>query len=313
MSASISTPNPHPRVICLGLSAFDITWLVDTLPAGSGKIRALDLREGGGGMAANAAVAAAKLGARVDFWGRAGQDGMGRTMHADLSALGIDVASFRLFDGARSSVSGIVVDRAGERAIVNFRGAGLPEDAGWLPLAKVAQADAVLADPRWPTGALAVFQAARRYGVPTILDGDVAESHVFDTLLPWVDCAVFSELGLAGYVGAAGDLEAQLESVCARGCRLAAVTLGERGVVWLDASGPQRLPALNVDVVDTTGAGDVFHGALVHAIGAGMPIADAFQFSSVVAAIKCTHLGGRQGVPDMATALASLQRFKEFS
>ena len=63
---------PAPRVLCLGLSALDITWQVDILPQGSGKTRASDVREGGGGMAANAAVAAAKLGASVQFWGRAG-------------------------------------------------------------------------------------------------------------------------------------------------------------------------------------------------------------------------------------------------
>lgn len=302
---------PRPALICLGLSAFDVTWQVESLPSGGGKTRALDLREGGGGMAANAAVAAATLGAQVQFWGRAGQDSAGRAMHEALAARGVDVSQFRLFDGARSSVSGIIVDAQGERAIVNFRGAGLPGEPGWLPLERVAQADAVLADPRWPEGALALFQAARAAGVPTVLDGDVADAEVFDALLPFVDCAVFSEPGLAGYATQAGDVEARLQFARSHGCALAAVTLGERGVVWTDATGTHRLPALAVDAVDTTGAGDVFHGAFAFALGARASVREAFEFSSVVAALKCLHAGGREGVPDLATAMSSLQRIKE--
>ena len=306
----LATP-PAPRLICLGLSAFDVTWEVETLPAGGGKTRATDFREGGGGMAANAAVAAARLGGRVQFWGRGGQDSAGRAMHDALAKFGVDVRQFRLFEGARSSVSGIVVDARGERQIVNFRGAGLPLDPSWLPLAQVAECDAVLADPRWPEGAFALFEAARRHGVPTVLDGDVADAVVFDQLLPQVDCAVFSEPGLAGYAGHAGAVEAQLLWARARGCELAAVTLGEHGLAWADADGLHRLPAFRVDVVDTTGAGDVFHGAFAFALGAHAPLVDALQFSSAVAALKCTRAGGRVGVPDLATALSSLQRFKE--
>lgn len=304
---------PRPRLICLGLSALDVTWAVEVLPSGGGKTRALDLREGGGGMAANAAVAAARLGAQVQFWGRAGQDSAGRSMHEGLAARGVDVGRFRLFEGARSSVSGIIVDAQGERSIVNFRGADLPADPAWLPLAAVAQADAVLADPRWPEGALSLFQAARALQRPTVLDGDVAEATVFDALLPHVDAAVFSEPGLAGYAVHTGDVGAQLCFALSRGCTLAAVTLGERGLVWMDAAGLHRLPAFPVTTVDTTGAGDVFHGAFAFALGAGVAVREAFEFSSVVAALKCLQAGGREGVPDLATALSSLQRFKESS
>lgn len=306
---------PRPNLICLGLSAFDVTWTVESLPAGTGKVRASDFAEGGGGMAANAAAAAAKLGARVRFWGRAGDDNAGHAMREALQSCAVEVDGFRLFAGARSSVSGIVVDARGERSIVNFRGDGLPADPSWLPLDAVARADAVLADPRWPEGARALFAAARAEGVPSVLDGDVADAAVFDVLLPLVDCAVFSEPALAGYASATSDnIEARLRFALERGCRLAAVTLGDRGVAWIDPTGTdqlQRLPTFAVDAVDTTGAGDVFHGAFAFALGARWSLRDAFRFSSVVAALKCTRAGGREGVPDLAAALASLQQFKE--
>jgi len=307
----MTTERPTPRIICLGLSALDITWQVDTLPRGGGKTRANDLHEGGGGMAANAAAAAAKLGASAQFWGRAGEDSAGHEMKTQLTALGVDVSRFRLFAGARSSVSGIVVDARGERMIVNFRGADLPADPTWLPLDALAGTDAVLADPRWPEGALALFGAARERGIPTVLDGDVADAAVFDMLLPHCDHAVFSEPGLAGYAADASRVDDQLRFARSRGCRLAAVTLGEHGVRWADDDGLHALPAFAVEAVDTTGAGDVFHGAFAFALGAGWPVRRAFQFSAAVAALKCTRPGGRAGVPDFATAMSLVDSIKE--
>ena len=300
-----------PAVICVGLSAWDLTWEVPALLAGGAKVRATDFRDGGGGMAANAAVAVARLGGQARFWGRGGDDVIGRAMRDELAALHVDVSAFRLFDGARSSVSGIVVDAGGERSIVNFRGAGLPDDPSWLPLDTVRNATAVLADPRWPDGAEAAFTAARAAQIPTVLDGDVADSDVFDRLLPHVDCAVFSESGLSGYATNAADPRVQLQHALRGGCRLAAVTLGAQGLWWSAGTEAHRIPAYAVEAVDTTGAGDAFHGALALALGAGLDIADALRFSAAVAALKCTHPGGRGGIPALAEVLSFLNECKE--
>jgi sulfofructose kinase len=292
-----------------------VTWVVDALPASGGKTRASGFRQTGGGMAATAAVAAARLGAEAEFWGRGGTDAAGAAMRDELVGWGVGVHAFRLFEGAQSSISGVIVDSAGERMIVNFRGAELPADPGWLPLDAVARADAVLADPRWPEGALALFDAARRSAVPAILDGDVADAAVFDRLLAHTDYAIFSEPGLAGYAAESGvrsrDPGALLGYARERGCRVAAVTLGEHGVVWDDGRSVQQLSAFPVEVVDTNGAGDVFHGAFAFAIGARWSTRDAFRFSAAVAAIKCTRPGGRSGIPDFAGAMNLLQQFEE--
>jgi sulfofructose kinase len=299
-----STPR-HIRVICLGLSALDQVWRVERLLSGdSEKIRSFDYSTVGGGMAANAAVASARLGASTAFWGRGGDDAAGREMRSALSREGIEVENFKLFAGGRSSVSGIIVDQSGERQIVNFRGA-FPTQADWLPLDEVAGTSAALADPRWPEGAIALFGKARALGVPTILDADVADAEVFERLLPLTDHAVFSEPALAGFVGSAGD--DALVALKRFRCRVVAVTRGRTGVSWYVGGELNRRAAYVIDVVDTTGAGDVFHGAYAYGIGGGLSVADAMSFASAAAALKCARANGRAGIPSFDDCVAFMR------
>lgn len=293
------------RVICLGLSALDQIWRVDQLLAGGGKkIRSSDHSTVGGGMAANASVAAARLGAVTSFWGRGGEDAAGYEMRDALAHNGVDVRNFKLFAGGRSSVSGILVDTSGERQIVNFRGS-FPVETDWLPLDDVAGAAVVLADPRWPEGAVALFDKARAEGVPTILDADMADADVFERLLPLTDHAVFSEPALAAFLGSAGD--DVLQQITRYHCSVAAVTRGRDGVSWCEGGKLNRCDAFAIDAVDTTGAGDVFHGAYAFAIGGALGVADAMSFASAAAAIKCTRASGRSGIPTVDDCLAFMR------
>ncbi|MBP2433279.1 sugar kinase [Bradyrhizobium elkanii] len=293
------------QVICLGLSALDQVWRVDRLFAGnSEKIKAIDYGTLGGGMAANAAVAVARLGASVAFWGRAGDDAAGHEMRSAFAAEGVDVENFRLFPDGRSSVSGIIVDSSGERQIVNFRGL-FPEAADWLPLEAVARASSVLADPRWVEGAATLFREARARGIPTVLDGDMADAEVFERLLPLTDHAIFSEPALASFAGSAKD--ESLAALARFRCSVIAVTRGEGGVSWYENGQLHRRAAYAVDVVDTTGAGDVFHGAYALAIGVGLDVRNAMAFSAATAAMKCRHAGGRNGIPTINDCLAFMR------
>ncbi|MCA1396312.1 sugar kinase [Bradyrhizobium sp. BRP56] len=293
------------QVICLGLSALDQVWRVDQLFAGnSEKIKAIDYGTLGGGMAANAAVAVARLGASVAFWGRAGDDAAGHEMRSAFAAEGVDVENFWLFPDGRSSVSGIIVDSSGERQIVNFRGL-FPEAADWLPLEAVARASSVLADPRWVQGAATLFREARARGIPTVLDGDMADAEVFERLLPLTDHAIFSEPALASFAGSAKD--ESLAALARFGCSVIAVTRGEGGVSWYENGQLHRHAAYAVDVVDTTGAGDVFHGAYALAIGVGLDVRNAMAFSAATAAMKCRHAGGRNGIPTINDCLAFMR------
>jgi sulfofructose kinase len=301
-SVDLAARASKTRVICLGLSALDQIWRVQGFfSGGSQKIRSLEYTTMGGGMAATAAFTVARLGGRAAFWGRGGEDAAGREMRQALSGQGVDVSQFRLFPNGQSSVSGILVDSSGERQIVNFRGQ-FPEAADWLPTSEVGTASAVLADPRWLAGALALFQAARAKGVPTVLDADVADRDVFEMLLPFTDHAVFSEPALSGFVGSSDDRA--LAGIAKFGCGVAAVTRGANGVTWLENNVIRRQPAYAVSAIDTTGAGDVFHGAYALAIGACLKATDAMEFAAAAAALKCTRPGGRAGIPTLQDCLA---------
>lgn len=294
----------HPRVVCLGLSALDRIWRVQApFSGGSEKIRADEHLTEPGGMAANAAVTVSRLGGIASFWGRAGKDDAGLAMADSFIAEGVDIACFRLFEDGASSVSGVIVDQAGERQIVNFRGS-YPTDPGWLPLGSL-QADCVLADPRWPDGAEALFRRAREQGIPTVLDGDVADAEIFERLLPLTDHAIFSEPGLAGFAGR--EIGAALSHATSFGSPMVAVTRGDKGVTWLEGGRMHEIPAPSVSAIDTTAAGDVFHGAYAFAIGAGLQTRDSMGFASAVAALKCTRAGGRAAIPTF-DEIRSLER-----
>ena len=298
------------RVICVGHSALDRVFTIDAWPAVSAKVRAKTFIEVGGGMAANAAVAVARLGGEAVFWGLVGEDSVAGIMRANMLAAGVDVRGMRGFAGLSSSTSAILIDARGERLIVSFRGTALEAPADWLPLAEIGTGGALLADVRWPQGSIAALRAARKAGMPTVLDADTAERAILEALAAEAEYAVYSEPGLACFAGAAGT-EAGLRRALALGARFAAVTQGERGVLWIEAGRPEgmrHLPAFAVPVVDTLAAGYVFHGAFALMLAEGKAPSQALVFANAAAAIKCTRPGGRAGSPSRIEVETFLNR-----
>ena len=297
------------KVICVGHSALDRVFTVTAWPQASAKVRASRYEEIGGGMAANAAVAIARLGGEAHFWGPAGEDAVADVMEAQLTAAGVDTAKLHRIAGRRSSTSAILIDARGERLVVSYRGTALEAPAEWLPLDELASAGAVLADVRWPEGALRALKSARSKGVVSVLDADSADASTLHALAGAAEYAVFSADGLAGFAGDV-DIAAGLRRALELGARMAAVTQGEHGVIWLEAGGaakPRHMPAFATQVVDTLAAGDVFHGAFALELARGGRPADALRFASAAAAIKCSRAGGRDGSPTYAEVDALLR------
>ena len=193
------------RIICVGHAALDRIYRIEAFPPEPTKVRALEHVETGGGMAANAAVAIARLGGKAELWSRTGDDAAGNAIRAGLKAERVDVRYVQGFDGARSSTSAIIVDGKGERLIVGQRDAGMPSGTSWLPLERIKEADAVLGDVRWLEGLRAVFGRARKEKVPTILDADLGAREALGGILTLTDYAIFSAPALREFAPGGTD------------------------------------------------------------------------------------------------------------
>lgn len=295
-----------PVIACTGIAVLDHVFTTPAFPMGSGKHFASGYLEVGGGPAATAAVAIARLGGTALFWGRVGDDSAGGRILAELGEWGVDVQNAKLCPDSRSPVSAVVVDDMGERMIVAFADAELDPSPDWLPLDAVAGLDAVMVDARWPQGSQCVLSAAKAHDIPSILDADATPDDAARALLPLASHVAFSSAGLAQVTGTENPAEG-LARAADMTDGWVAVTAGNKGCYWRDGARLEHIPAFPVIVRDTLGAGDVFHGALALAVAESRPVEAAIRFASAAAALKCTRLGGRAGIPARADVEALLR------
>lgn len=275
------------RILVAGSAALDFVYKVDALPQRAEKYAAEAVDIVGGGCAANAAVAIARLGGKSQLLARFGEDEVSEIVIGQISSENVDTSPCVISAGGRSAMSSVYVDNSGERQIMAFRGAGLAEDPGLTEL----RADAVLADTRWPEAARQVIEMGRALGVPAVLDG---EAPVPVELAAAASHVVFSEQGLLDFTGL-DHVETAYAALDLPGW--CAVTMGAAGV--LHPGGV--MPGFEVEVKDTLGAGDIWHGAFTLRLAEGAGEEDAMRFANAAAALKCTGFGGRKAAPSRAS------------
>lgn len=287
-------------VLCVGHACYDLVFAVDHHPAPDEKARAQAFVSCGGGTAANAAMTAAMLGARVLFAGYLGSDIYGDQHMAEFHAVGVDTSL--VVRGAQATpISAIFVKPDGARSIVNYKG-----DTNRLTAADVeftaTRPNVVLFDGHQPALALAVAEWAQEQCIPTVLDADtVNEGNV--ELLQRCTLVAASERFAHDFFGAPTPQAGM--AALARYAPAVIVTLGERGLLWQRGAESGVLPAFAVEAVDTTGAGDTFHGALAAGLAAGMEWPALLRYASAAGALCCTRHGARLGIPS-ATEVAAL-------
>lgn len=302
--ATPSSWPPNVDVLCVGLACYDLIFTVDHHPGPDEKARASAFMGCGGGTAANAAVAAARLGASTAFIGYLGTDIYGDQHLAELHAAGVDTRL--VVRGAEAtSLSAIFVKPDGARSIVNYREAIVTR----LTPAHVSFAQmrprTILFDGHQPALAIAMANWARNHNIPTLLDADtVNEGH--DELVRLCTLIAASERFSQEYTGASSPQAGM--AMLAQQAPAVIVTLGERGLIWQRGTQTGALPAFPVQVVDTTGAGDAFHGALAVGIAQGMAWDEMLRFASAAGALCCTRRGARPGLPSLAEVQALLLR-----
>ena len=279
------------RVLVIGVAVVDFVFQMETLPTDARKYRAADADIVGGGCAANAAVAIARLGGDAHLGARLGTDRIGDLILEDLRGERVFTSLVQQTGDARSSFSAVYIDASGERQIMNFRGSDLTTEVDWIDQAP--EIDAVLADTRWTEGAIAALALARKRGIPGIVDAEAPmDAHV----LAAASHVAFSRDGLMSFVPDT-DLRSALLSASAKLDAWVCVTDGENGVWFVGGQGIEHVPAFDIDAIDTLGAGDVWHGAFALALSENRDASDAIRFANAAAAIKCTKFGGRKGAP----------------
>lgn len=280
------------NVFLVGMAAADFVFSVGEFPEAAEKSVADDARIVGGGCAANAAVAVARLGGGAILAARLGDDALADLILSDLAAEGVQTGFVNRAPRGRSSFSSVYVDRRGERQIMNFRGQGLNEDTGWL--AEAPDVQAVLVDTRWPAGALAALDMAKARGIPGIVD---AEAPIDAGILAKASHVAFSRQGLASLTGEP-DTARALQKVATRFPGWACVTDGAEGVYFTAGDRIDHIAAFPVQARDTLAAGDIWHGAFALRLAEGAGEARAITFANAAAALKCMVTGGRSGCPD---------------
>jgi sulfofructose kinase len=301
--------NEEIRVAAVGLACLDFLALARQAPVGgTASMRRLLIQ--GGGLTATAAVAAARLGAQVRLLTQVGDDDIGRRVLDELREERIDLSGSVEVPGAATPCSVVMVDPdSGDRTIYHFRGCGLERET-WEPeVSFVASSHALVVDVIWRQAALAAAKAARAAGVPVV--ADFAPGADVEELAGLVDVFIVPESWAAAHGRAPRDREDgapadALQALHSYGARIAVVTVGREGC-WYSGGESGHCPAFEVDVVDTTGAGDVFHGAFAYALARRWELARCVEFASAVAALKCRALGGRTGIPNLGETLDFLR------
>lgn len=277
-------------VLCVGHASYDLIFSVSRHPGADEKIVADSLLSCGGGPAANAAVCVAKLELTSAFAGYLGRDLYGDKHFQELTDYGVGTQLI-IRGTSPTPLSTILVKPDGKRCLINYKGDTQALPAETLTFTDVP-AKVVLFDGHEPFISLPLAEQARQAGIPTVLDaGSLHEGTL--ALMNRVDYLVCSEKFAAQY---AGD-ERQALSRLAELAPAVVITLGERGLIWQRGSEQGALPAYPVTAIDTTGAGDAFHGAFAAALAAGMEWQALLRYASAAGALCCTQMGARIGLP----------------
>jgi len=293
------------HALFIGQTYIDVTFLTDHMPTGDEKHVASAYAVSFGGNAVTAAFCCAKLGIVPDLLATVADDWLGRMFQDMALKYGIPLHARKV----RTSSLSFIMPKDGKRAIVRCRD---DDHLHPFPMLNMSGCRALHVDGHQPDAALHYAKLCHEAGILTSLDGGGLRENT-DELLGFIDVAIVAER-LCEQMNY--DPEAMLDYLKRRGCKVGGVTLGERGLIWYDETGVVReIPALAVPaarVLDTNGAGDVFHGAYVYSYLSDQSKSwqEHFAFAQAASAHKVQHLGNEAGLPTLADIVAVQQEFE---
>ena len=280
-------------VVTVGHAVLDHRFRVAVFPPTHARTDADTYRSDVGGPAAVAAIAVVRLGGGARLVAARGSDDAGAQLAAALADRGVDIEGFVVREDVETPVAAVLVDPSGERFIFRRVARSFTADALWVTPERLADAGAVLVHPLWAAGADAAVRSARVLDLPCVLDLDHVSPATMD--LATRATHVIADMSVAQ---ALGGVEAAAETLRGTGAWWA-ITLGADGVRHADGT----LAALRVPVLDTTGAGDVFHGAFALALAEGRGEAYALRFATIAAAL---HVRDAR-IPDRAAVRGRME------
>jgi sulfofructose kinase len=311
MSGHAGTPEKRERrkpdpidILGLGAVAVDDILFLEEFPKPDGKYRVISRERHPGGLTGTALVAASRLGSRCAYAGTLGSDELSHFVRESLSAEGVSVEHVVRQEGALPFRSTIVEDRGGKTRTILWDASDAIGAHDSLPDERlIRRARVLFVDHVGVAGMLRAARIARQAGIPVVGDFEVRHPAPFDELVALTDHLILSREFAAELTGSA-DARAAAEALWDGASRAAVVvTMGAEGAWFVskDLPGKTRFqPAFVVEVVDTNGCGDVFHGAYASCLVGGMPMSGRVRFAAATAAIKATCVGGQKGIPTRA-------------
>lgn len=280
-------------VVGVGLNATDTMLLVPHFPAYGGKVPFLSETISPGGQVATAMVACAGLGLRAKYIGTIGDDERGRIQLESLRTSGINLDHVQQRRNCPNQSAYIVIDQStGERTVFWSRPDCLRISPEEITDDQIACARLLHIDGHDTAAVEHAARIARRHGIPVTVDVNTIY-HGFDRVLPLVDYLIASSEFPARWTRIDDPFEALAAIQRQHGMPVAAMTMGAHGALARAEGRYFYSPGFVVDCVDTTGAGDVFHGAFCYSVLQKMPLAEALEFSNAMAALNCTGKGAR--------------------
>lgn len=292
------------RICVVGSANVDLTFRTPRLPKAGETLAGRSLHVGMGGKGANQAVAAARLGAIVALVARVGNDSFGAEAIREYQREGIDTAFVRQDANRPTGTAAIVVDDDAENCIIVVPGANAGLSAADVRAASstIHEADVVLCQLETRLDAtLEAFHLARAAGKLTVLT-PAPVMELPEELLRLCDVCVPNRIEIEHLAGRPvhnhDDAHSAARSLRARGVKSVVVTLGDKGAFLLDDAGAMHIPAVEVEAVDTTGAGDAFAAALAVSLADRLPLREAARRASLVAALTVTRIGTQAAFPN---------------
>ncbi|MEM2958109.1 MAG: carbohydrate kinase family protein [Candidatus Jordarchaeaceae archaeon] len=294
-------------VVGIGLTCVDLVMRVPKFPEVDEVVISLEFEQHYGGVAANAIVTLARLGAKVGFIGKIGMDPFGYNMVKAFEKDGVDTSKIIRDRRFGSALSFIQVDPKGERKISHYPGAApflTPQDveqtSDYIASSKMIHMDGIN-----PQSAIRSAEIAKKRGAQVSFDLSTSLSAVeifgltkkeVENFIGLIDVFIPCKIAAKELTGEE-DPEKAVRKLLDMGPSIVGITLGNRGCIVATKDEIVRKPAYRVEVKDTTGAGDAFHGAFLYGLLKGWTLERTAEFANAVAAIKCQHFGARSGLP----------------